>query len=852
MIYRFSDEPSPEEPISTLQFQNDANESAADKAVLDWLKKNSPGCLTKGQSFPLDPSLLRLVAATAKLYFLGQRIVCDFFQKSTLVYSISKNPAGEWTLTGKIRENTREFPLSRVDAIRAGHPPCYIYQNQLKFLASDISWKHLKALYSSPIIIDATWKQELIELQKEGCIECSDPAFFAQTDPLPFLVLTDRTGAFAQLKMDAGNGRITTFERSGKNPVEKQWEADLLETDFIWKPTGNSNYYCPLNKVAKSLTFLLELGWKVVDAQGNQVLLCQNLAVTTQETAQHIVVKGTLQYQKHTANLQDVVGSFNRRERFISLGTGTVGLLPEKLGEMGIESLAAEGEWITEGLSLPKYRAGLLAPLINEASEPIISDALRTLCTGPSNTTLLQEETVGQLFQGNLRHYQQIGLQWLLFLYRMGLHGLLADDMGLGKTIQVIAFLATLEKHPLPTLIVVPTSLLQNWKNEFAQFFPTATVYLHHGPDRSNTLWNSTIVLTTYATLRLDQLLFQKQAFHCIILDEAHFIKNASSQTAQAVFSLNAQFRLSLSGTPVENNLFELWSQFRFLMPGLLGSLDTFSAEVNAGTLDARFVNRIRRQVKPFILRRRKKEVAPELPEKIEQTIWIEMLPEQRMLYDSFLAGARQNLLTKVQLEGAKKHRIEILEVLLRLRQICCHPRLVAGQCEEAQSIGSAKMDQLIDDLETLAQEEAKVLIYSQFTSLLKLVANQIKSPYLYLDGQTQNRAAVVEQFQTDATVPFFLISLKAGGVGLNLTAADYVLLLDPWWNEAAEQQAIDRAHRIGRTEPVIAKRYVVLDSVEEKIMRLKERKSSLISDLFEQQELPQQLTVNDLEWLIS
>lgn len=839
--------------------------SVADKLVLDWLRKNAPQSLSLGQSLPLDPALLRLIAATAKFFFRGQRIICDFFSKNLLLYSISKDSEGRWQLSGKVREKERVFKLQECEAIRAGNPPCYVRHGQLKFFENSVPWKHLKALYTTlHLALDDTWKDYVTALKDDPSLNLEDPDFFKKADPVPFLVLADRTGAFASLKMDYGPNKVIAYMRgqhfvptqSFRVPkVEKHWETDLLETDFYWKPTGISQYYCPLDKVNKSLTFLLEMGWKIIDVHGNRLSLCKGNSITVQETPTHLSVKGTLNYGNHKANLKDALGCFNRNERFIPLGKGEIGLVPDNLQNLDPQALLTEGEWVSETLNLDKRKGGLLAPLFEQAENFQVSDQLKAFCEGKVEKDCLETISISSDFHGTLRPYQQLGVDWLTFLYKMRLHGLLADDMGLGKTIQVIAFLATLGKHNLPSLIVVPTSLLSNWKKELSHFYPSASVYLHHGPSRTEAEWKNDVIITTYATLRIDQLLFQKQRFHCAFLDESHLIKNAYTQTAQSAYQLNADFRLSITGTPIENNLNELWSQFHFLMPGLLESQNKFRAELESGTLDPRFLARIRRQIKPFVLRRTKKAVAPDLPEKIEQTVWIEMSPEQRQLYDSFLSGARQNILEKVRLDGAKKHRFEILEILLRLRQICCDPRLIAGQQKEAAEIPSAKLEMLLEDLETLRDENAKVLIYSQFTTLLHIFGTELKKlgqEYLYLDGQTQNRSEIVEKFQTSPSPTFFLISLKAGGVGLNLTAADYVLLLDPWWNEAAEQQAIDRAHRIGRQEPVIAKRYIILDTIEEKIMKLKTEKLRLSGDLFEESEAQFQITLDDLELLLT
>jgi SNF2 family DNA or RNA helicase len=397
--------------------------------------------------------------------------------------------------------------------------------------------------------------------------------------------------------------------------------------------------------------------------------------------------------------------------------------------------------------------------------------------------------------------------------------------------------------------------LIFNWKREIEKFLPSAQLVIYHGGDREKhrkLLSEAQIILTSYTTARLDMPFLAGIEYECLILDEAQAIKNAKTQTASTVKQFKSRFRLSITGTPIENHLMELWSHFYFLQPDLFSEEAAFQKEMEAGFSDPRYLRRIKRQIRPFLLRRQKAEVAKDLPEKIEQIVWIEMEASQQEAYDKFLGGIKSNLIKKVNLEGVAAHRMEIFEAIMRLRQICCHPLL----CLE-EPLESAKLQALLNDLETAKEEGRKVLIYSQFTSMLKLIGKELKErgyTYLYLDGSTKNREEIVTAFQEDKQVPFFLISLKAGGVGLNLTSADYVFLYDPWWNAAAENQAIDRAHRIGRNETVIAKRYVTLGTIEEKMMELKEAKSQLAAHLIDSDEASVlgQLTAEDLLALIS
>jgi SNF2 family DNA or RNA helicase len=382
------------------------------------------------------------------------------------------------------------------------------------------------------------------------------------------------------------------------------------------------------------------------------------------------------------------------------------------------------------------------------------------------------------------------------------------------------------------TLIVVPRSLVFNWKSEAARFAPKLKVLDHTGLGRqgsSSSFKDYDIVLTTYGTLRMDAALLAEFRFDTCILDESQAVKNAETDTAKAVRLLQADHRLALSGTPVENHLGELWSLFDFLNPGMLGRTGLFGRTAGtARTLEPETRDLLAQAVRPFILRRTKDQVAKDLPAKTEQTIYCDLESEQRALYDELREHYRQSLLSRVNTLGLKRTKIQVLEALLRLRQAACHPGLIDKKRAEESS---AKLEALLPQLQELVEEGHKVLVFSQFTSLLALVRSRLDKQglqYEYLDGRTRDRAERVERFQTDADCKLFLISLKAGGVGLNLTAAEYVFLLDPWWNPAVEAQAIDRTHRIGQSKPVFAYRLIARNTVEEKVLELQKSKREL------------------------
>ncbi|MCE5318523.1 MAG: DEAD/DEAH box helicase [Parachlamydia sp.] len=786
-------------------------------------------------AYPQTLEALKLLAATGKLFFGQRELVCDFYAPTEFYYQVD---AG--TVTGRIKAQGQDFDIRECDFLCAGPPHWFIKGIVVKFIQSDVSWTSIRDLLQGKAI-----DLEDAEGPKVVYLGNSREMMKQQKEPVPFLVLKDRSGAFADLWMDYGEKKIACHELGGKErmpEVEKGWERDLLETGFVKKIVGSSHYYCPMEQVAKSLAFLLEVGWKIIDAQGRQVVRQGDaqLAMTAD-----LHVRGKIRYGSFEADVTEVVGAFNRRERFVELNNGSVGLMAPF---EGLQTLSDEGEMVEGGIKLTKSRLGSIL----DQFENIQMDAsLKDLGERLANFSGIVQALPDKTFLGELRPYQQAGVNWLAFLYEYGFHGILADDMGLGKTVQVLAFLSRLEIRDI--LVVVPTSLIFSWRKEIELFLPDAKVTIHHGPERKRELQPG-IMLTTYATLRLDLDLFAQMDLQMLILDEAQAIKNARTQTFQTVCKLRSRFRLSLTGTPLENHLNELWAHFRFLIPDLFGEEKEFANELQAGEADQRYLNRIRKKIRPFILRRKKGEVAKDLPEKIEQVVWVVMEEGQRRVYDQFLSGIRGDLLKKVDSEGMGKCRMEVLEALLRLRQICCHPLLVSSHLEE-EVLESAKMETLLEDINQVVEEGRKALVYSQFTSMLSLIGKKLKErgiAYAYLDGSTQNREEVVSRFQEDPTLHVFLISLKAGGVGLNLTSADYVFLYDPWWNEAAENQAIDRAHRIGRKETVIAKRYVMVESVEEKMMKLKEHKRSLVDALLDENVADASLTAEDLRFLLS
>jgi len=449
-----------------------------------------------------------------------------------------------------------------------------------------------------------------------------------------------------------------------------------------------------------------------------------------------------------------------------------------------------------------------------------------------------------QGLQVQLRPYQLEGLAWLQYLRAQGLGGILADDMGLGKTAQALAHVLT-EKEAgrltRPALVVLPTSLLFNWQAEAARMAPGLRVLALHGADRAKRyphIADHDLVLTTYPLLWRDVDALAAQPFHLLILDEAQMVKNAGSRSARALRKLQAPHLLCLTGTPLENHLGELWAQFDFLMPGFLGDVRSFNArwrkpiEENGETLRAQLLSQ---RVRPFILRRRKQDVATELPPRTETILRVQLQGRQRELYEAVRTTADKQVRRALERQGFEGSQIAILDALLKLRQVCCDPRLVKGTTKTAHTMERAKLELLADLLPALVDEGRRVLVFSQFTEMLALTAEMLDTlalPYLTLTGQTppRERGAVVKRFQAqdETSAPILLASLKAGGVGLNLTAADTVIHLDPWWNPAVEEQATARAHRIGQEQPVFVYKLVVEGSIEERMLELQARKAAL------------------------
>ena len=669
-----------------------------------------------------------------------------------------------------------------------------------------------------------------------------------------------------------------------------------------------------VKKLHAGLSQLVTAGWRI-EAEGKPYRGAGAVHIQVASGIDWFDLNGQAHFDDQQIDLPQLLAALRRGENTIVLGDGTIGMLPEEwLRKYG--TLAALGEQKDGQIRFSQAQVGLLDALLAAMPDATCDEVFEQARQRLRQFEGVKAADAPAGFGGELRPYQREGLGWLQFLREFRFGGCLADDMGLGKTIQVLAMLEArrLEKDavrlpaaqtitndaaqtqtssnsrrkrskqsieakskdvesvavkkvdrplpPRPSLVVLPRSLVFNWQKEAAKFTPTLRVLDHTGIDRicrgeddhTAALSDYDLILTTYGTLRADAIKLKDVKFDYVILDEAQAIKNSSTASAKAVRLLNGEHRLVMTGTPVENRLSDLWSLFEFLNPGMLGNANAFrliGGAENADSTEARQL--LSRALRPFILRRKKEQVARDLPARVEQTLYCELEPKQRKLYNQLREHYRKSLLSKVDKLGINKAKMHVLEALLRLRQAACHPGLIdpamAGE-------PSAKLDVLLPQLQELIDEGHKVLVFSQFTSLLTIVRQQLdaeKITYEYLDGQTRDRQACVDRFQNDPTCPLFLISLKAGGVGLNLTAAEHVFLLDPWWNPAVEAQAIDRAHRIGQTKQVFAFRLIARDTVEEKVLELQNGKRELADAIINQDNsLITKLGREELELLLS
>ncbi len=653
-----------------------------------------------------------------------------------------------------------------------------------------------------------------------------------------------------------------------------------------------------------------DLGWRVV-LEGQRIHRAGKFSVSVSSGEDWFDLNASVDFDGESVSLPSLLTALRSKQTFITLADGSKGHLPPELLDK-YARYAEFGEVHDDAIRFKPTQAMLLDAMLQTQEHVDVDRQFRQYRKKLQSFSGIKPKNPPRGFCGDLRGYQRDGLGWLHFLREFQIGGCLADDMGLGKTVQVLALLESRRIRRLPksatgnrrskddirqavkkptrkvsknsdtlptsseprdrsvlieaagrslrapSIVVVPKSLVFNWIEEAARFTPRLRVVNYTGTNRKARLAETDgfdVLITTYGTMRKDIAELSTIQYDYAILDESQAIKNATAQAAKASRLLKADHRLAMTGTPIENHLGELWSLFEFLNPGMLGRSKSFAALTNskrAATEDrSDTLEALAQGLRPFLLRRTKDQVLKDLPEKVEQTLHCEMLPAQRKQYDELREYYRIKLAKKIETDGIKKSKIQVLEALLRLRQVACDPRLIDPMAKPG-----AKVEMLKQYLDEIISEGHKVLVFSQFTSLLGLVRQQLdaaKIGYEYLDGKTARRGDRVKRFQGSDEVPVFLISLKAGGHGLNLTSADYVFLLDPWWNPAVEAQAIDRAHRMGQKRSVTAYRMICQNTVEDKIVALQESKRELASSVITADEsLIRKLTPDDLSVLFS
>jgi non-specific serine/threonine protein kinase len=654
------------------------------------------------------------------------------------------------------------------------------------------------------------------------------------------------------------------------------------EQDFIYKlRTLHSNFISFDDGAALALkgADVLKNNWffLFVDAMNERKVpvygfeLLKNFRFNTAKPSTHIFIssntdwfdaKVDIVFGDQKVSVAEVKKALANKQQFVQLNDGTLGILPEEwLKKYSLLFRVGEGK--TDKLKLSRYHLSVIDELYDTRNEEELTIRLEEKYERLREFNDIKEIAPPAQLQSILRPYQVAGYQWLNYLHEVKWGGILADDMGLGKTVQALSFIQYFfeTKSSVTALVVCPTTLIYNWENEIKKFTPSLSYYIHHGPVRNRDIqeWQKhNVVITTYGTLRSDIKLFVAVPFDYVVLDESQAIKNPSSKVTKAVSLLQAKHRLCMSGTPLQNNTFDIYAQMNFLNPGMLGTMEFFRQEFSIpidkfGEEEQK--DHLRKILYPFILRRTKEQVAKDLPDKTETVLFCEMEEEQRKIYDAYRNDFRSKILGTIEEQGIQKSQLTILQGLMKLRQICDSPAIL-NETEKFEN-HSIKLEELAREiLENIGNHKA--LVFSQFLGMLALIRErltQLGVKYEYFDGSTSapDRETAIQAFQNDDETRVFLISLKAGGVGLNLTAADYVYIVDPWWNPAVEQQAIDRTHRIGQTKNIFAYRMICKDTIEDKILKLQEKKRQLAKELIaDDASFVKALSKEDVEYLFS
>jgi SNF2-related domain/Helicase conserved C-terminal domain len=665
--------------------------------------------------------------------------------------------------------------------------------------------------------------------------------------------------------------KVLLIQRNKEKEAAFISQLQSLHSQFI-QPQGSSGLALKGNDVLKNNWFFLfmdAMQEMKVTVQGFDALKNFRFNTSRPQTKIHISsstdwfdARVDIIFGDQKVTIADVKKALANKQQFVPLNDGTLGVLPDEWVKR-YSLLFRVGEGKSNELRLSRYHLSVIDELYENRNEEELIIHLEKKYEQLKEFKKIKEIDPPEHLKDILRPYQVHGFHWLNYLHEVNWGGILADDMGLGKTIQALSFLHHYkqENGNLRALVVCPTTLIFNWENEIRKFAPDLTYRIHHGGERlrnKEALNNYEVIITTYGTLRSDIKLLMDIPLDYVVLDESQAIKNPASKVTKAACLLRAKHRLCMSGTPLQNNTFDIFAQMNFLNPGMLGSIEFFRQEFaipidKFGDPDRK--DHLRKLLFPFILRRTKEQVARDLPEKTETILFCEMEEEQRKVYDAYRNDYRDKILGTIESQGIQKSQLTILQGLMKLRQICDSPAILNET--ERYPNHSIKLDELAREIsENIGNHKA--LIFSQFLGMLALIKHkltELEIPYAYFDGSTTatDREKAIREFQDNDSCRVFLISLKAGGVGLNLTAADYVYIVDPWWNPAVEQQAIDRTHRIGQTKNIFAYRMICKDSIEDKILLLQDRKRLLAKDLIADDDgFVKSLSREDVEYLFS
>ncbi len=778
-----------------------------------------------------------------------------------------------FTLSAKL--NLKKYALNDKTSIVTGGNHLWVYARDDKgeHALFELETKHpdmVKKLAKTPLTeITAKQLKSLIEnhylaLSKLGEVTLPENYHIEEKTikPIPRIFLSDYTSSFSiELRflygtheVEHNNNQDIVFRNEKDKLVkikrdkeeEKKLHSTLLENNTIEKHgllIPSTDPYTWLVDTAKNL---ISLGYEIYGKEQlfNQKINAEEpqLTVNISSGIDWFDLKGNVKFGDEEAPFDKVLDALKNHERFIKLSDGSIGVIPEKW----LKKLSGVSGFLDYDEKAKKLRASnsqiaIVEALIGLASKSKTDQQFKQLREKFKHFKEIKNMPLPKSLEGSLRDYQKVGYDWLHFLKEFSFGGCLADDMGLGKTVQVLSLILYEKESGNKTisLVVVPTSLVFNWVNEIKKFTPALKPYVHHGQDRLRSMKGimkkgADMIITTYGTLRNDLDLFKDETFHYIILDESQQIKNPLSKNAKSTYSLKSKHKLILTGTPVENNSLDLWSQFAFLNPGLLGNMEyfkkTFTKSIERDQ-DKDKTEALRNMISPFLLSRKKETVAKELPEKQITTLFCEMDGKQRKAYDCWKEKYKEEIRYSILNKGFMQSKMKILQGLTRLRQICNHPVLV----DESYTGESGKFNTLMSHIEEVINGGHKALIFSSFVKMLQVFKNHFNKQnikFSYLDGRTKHRKEIIEEFQEDEEIKVFLISLKAGGLGLNLTAADYVFIVDPWWNHAQEMKAIDRTYSTGQKNNVLVYKAIMKDSIEEKILELQEKKLDLVKNI--------------------